>query len=71
MTAMDTQDAQTPREAPAPLLAVENVTISYRSEDGRRDAVRDVSLSVRPREAYGLVGGSGSRAAARAPWPMP
>ncbi len=56
---MDRQDTQTTQAAPAPLLAVENVTISYRGEDGRRDAVRDVSLSVHPREAYGLVGESG------------
>ncbi len=44
----------------APLLSLEDVTITYRGDDGRRDAVRNVSLSVRPREAYGVVGESGS-----------
>jgi len=44
----------------APLLSLEDVTITYRGADGRRDAVRNVSLAIRPREAYGVVGESGS-----------
>jgi len=57
MTEVATMDTDAARRTP--LLAIDGVTISYRGEDGRRDAVRDVSFSVRAREAYGLVGESG------------
>jgi len=43
---------------PAPLLAVDHLTVTYRGE-GRQTAVRDVSFAINPREAYGLVGESG------------
>ena len=42
-----------------PLLAVDRLTVSYRSER-RLSAVKDVSFEVHAREAYGLVGESGS-----------
>jgi peptide/nickel transport system ATP-binding protein len=41
-----------------PLLAIEDLVITYRGET-RMTAVRGVSLSIAPREAYGLVGESG------------
>jgi peptide/nickel transport system ATP-binding protein len=53
------QDAQSGPRTGA-LLAVEGLTITYRSEHGRQVAVRDVSFTLFPREAYGLVGESGS-----------
>jgi len=43
----------------APLLELDNVTISYQRRRDRIDAVRNVSLAVQPGEAYGLVGESG------------
>lgn len=41
-------------------LHVKNLTITYGTEGGPLDTVRDVSLSIKPGEIYGLVGESGS-----------
>lgn len=41
------------------LLSIEGLTITYRGEQGRQTAVRDVSFALYPRQAYGLVGESG------------
>jgi peptide/nickel transport system ATP-binding protein len=41
-----------------PLLAVEDLVVTYRGVS-RQAAVRGVSFSIEPREAYGLVGESG------------
>ncbi|WP_066587567.1 dipeptide ABC transporter ATP-binding protein [Cellulomonas timonensis] len=43
-----------------PLLSVEDLRVSYRSGEGRADAVRGVTLEVRPGEVVALVGESGS-----------
>ena len=44
--------------APSPLLAVEDLVVTYRLEH-RETAVRGVSFDINPGEAYGLVGESG------------
>ena len=44
----------------APLLAVENLAISFPSEQGRTPVVATVSLSIRAGETLALVGESGS-----------
>jgi peptide/nickel transport system ATP-binding protein len=41
-------------------LAIRDLTITYDTETGSLDTVRNVSLSVAPGEIYGLVGESGS-----------
>ena len=41
-------------------LTVDNLTVSYRQQGRWLDAVREVSLSIRPGQTYGLVGESGS-----------
>ena len=43
-----------------PVLEVKNLSISYKTDEGILDAVRDVSFTILPRESYGLVGESGS-----------
>lgn len=43
-----------------PVLELDRLSISYDTEDGRLDTVRQLSLRVQPREKYGLVGESGS-----------
>ena len=43
-----------------PLLAVENLCISFRTEDGLVSAVRGVSFMIEQREIVGVVGESGS-----------
>ncbi|SHH47253.1 peptide/nickel transport system ATP-binding protein [Jatrophihabitans endophyticus] len=42
------------------ILTVENLTVSFPSDDGLVEAVRSVSYSVRSGEALGIVGESGS-----------
>lgn len=42
------------------VLAINNVTVSYRTEKGMLDTIRDVSLKINAGEIYGLVGESGS-----------
>ncbi|MHB8628257.1 MAG: dipeptide ABC transporter ATP-binding protein [Aggregatilineales bacterium] len=44
----------------SPLLAIDNLTVSYRIGNSQRDVVRGVSLHVDARQVYGLVGESGS-----------
>ncbi len=44
----------------APLLAVENLHVSFSTRNGLVDAVKGVSLEVRPGETLGVVGESGS-----------
>ncbi len=44
----------------SPLLSVENLSVSFRTEERVVQAVRDVSFQVRPGEVLGLVGESGS-----------
>jgi peptide/nickel transport system ATP-binding protein len=41
-------------------LHVENLTITYGTESGPLDTVRNASISIKPGEIYGLVGESGS-----------
>ncbi|HEX3920154.1 MAG TPA: dipeptide ABC transporter ATP-binding protein [Caulobacteraceae bacterium] len=43
-----------------PILAVEGLTVRFATQDGMVDAVRGVSLNVRPGECLGVVGESGS-----------
>ncbi len=42
------------------VLNVENLTVTYNTEKGPLDTVRNVSLKIAPGEIYGLVGESGS-----------
>lgn len=42
------------------VLEVENLTITYDTDKGPLDTVRDISLKIAPSELYGLVGESGS-----------
>ncbi|MCW5582229.1 MAG: ATP-binding cassette domain-containing protein, partial [Luteimonas sp.] len=41
------------------LLAVEGLSIFFRTDDGEIQATRDISFSVRPGERLGMVGESG------------
>ncbi|MFW6241941.1 MAG: ATP-binding cassette domain-containing protein, partial [Thermodesulfobacteriota bacterium] len=43
-----------------PTLAIDDLSIQYQTEAGILDAVRNVTLSIDPRESFGLVGESGS-----------
>ena len=49
-----------PTGAPRPVFEVEGLHIDYTTELGVLHAVRDVSLTVREHESFGLVGESGS-----------
>lgn len=53
---------KTPEDAstPTPVLAVENLSVSFRQEEGLTTPVRDVSLHVGKGETLALVGESGS-----------
>lgn len=46
--------------APAPILDVSNLTVTYNTERGPFDVVRNVSLKIAAGEFYGLAGESGS-----------
>ncbi len=43
-----------------PVIQAENLSIDYKLKSGWLNAVRDVSLTIRPLEIHGLVGESGS-----------
>jgi oligopeptide/dipeptide ABC transporter ATP-binding protein len=47
-------------DSTTPLLAVENLRVSFRTEDGIVQAVDDVSFSLQPGETLAVVGESGS-----------
>jgi ABC-type dipeptide/oligopeptide/nickel transport system ATPase component len=49
-----------------PLLVVEDLTVSFRTEEGRVPAVRGVSFALHPGEVLGVVGESGSGKSATA-----
>ena len=49
-----------PDSAGDDVLTVDNLTVSFQSDDGLVNAVRGVSYRVRPGEAMGIVGESGS-----------
>ena len=53
-----TQPVKTP--GAGPLLAVSNLSVTFRSEAGDVNAVRTLSYEVRPGEVLGIVGESGS-----------
>ena len=42
------------------MLAIENLTVAFRTERGEATAIEDVSLSIAPGEILGVVGESGS-----------
>jgi len=44
----------------APLLAIDGLSVSFDTEAGRREVLRDVSFSIAPGEVVGVVGESGS-----------
>ena len=52
-------DNQRPAD-PDALLVVDNLTVSFPTDDGVVNAVRGVSYTIRPGEAMGIVGESGS-----------
>jgi len=43
-----------------PLLDIRDLSVAFDGEDGPREALRRVSLSIAPREILGVVGESGS-----------
>jgi oligopeptide/dipeptide ABC transporter ATP-binding protein len=43
-----------------PLLAIENLSVAFDGESGRREVLRDVSFTLAPHEILGVVGESGS-----------
>ena len=54
------RQAQVPAGSEAPVLEVRNLTITYDTENGPLETVRNVSLAISPGEIFGLVGESGS-----------
>ena len=59
-TSEQTQPVQLPGEPSSPLLEVEDLTVSFRSEAGPVRAVRGMTYSVRAGETLAIVGESGS-----------
>ena len=57
---MNAHPAMTSRVEPPPLLAVEDLAISFATGQGPVHAVRGVSFSMNPGEIIGIVGESGS-----------
>ena len=49
-----------PRHATAPLLSVEDLRVTFHSDEGTVQAVRGVTWEIRPGEVLGIVGESGS-----------
>lgn len=52
--------AATVRERRGPVLEIQGLSVTYETETGPIEPVRDVSLSIHRRESFGLVGESGS-----------
>lgn len=48
------------RETPAPVLAVNNLSISFRHGDSWQKVVRNISFSLYPGKTLAIVGESGS-----------
>ena len=48
------------REMPAPVLAVNNLSISFRHGDSWQKVVRNISFSLYPGKTLAIVGESGS-----------
>lgn len=46
--------------SPNPLLQVRNLSVSFTTNDGVVDAVKNVSFDIRPGETLAIVGESGS-----------
>lgn len=46
--------------SPTPLLQVRNLSVSFSTNDGQIDAVKNVSFEIRPGETLAIVGESGS-----------
>lgn len=46
--------------SPLPLLALQDLTVTYQTDGRTLTALRDIHLSIAARESYGLVGESGS-----------
>jgi peptide/nickel transport system ATP-binding protein len=47
---------------PPPILTVNNLSIAFPTEDGKIQAVEQISLDLLPREVLAIVGESGSGA---------
>ncbi|MFM7584259.1 MAG: ATP-binding cassette domain-containing protein, partial [Caldilinea sp.] len=45
--------------SPEPLLAVQDLTVGYRTRTAQVQALRNVSLTLNPGETLGIVGESG------------
>ncbi|OLR90089.1 ABC transporter ATP-binding protein [Actinokineospora bangkokensis] len=52
--------AATPTLAGEPVLSVQDLSVTFPTDDGDVHAVRDISYTLRPREVLGIVGESGS-----------
>jgi len=47
-------------EMSLPLLALDDLTVSFQTESGRREVLRDIAFEIQPGEVVGVVGESGS-----------
>jgi len=56
----DAQNPLAPASEEAAMLTAQHLTASYRVEKGWIDALRDITLEIRPNETLGVVGESGS-----------